>query len=54
MEHLSRAVNYYTCTVGKKPSEAANFVADVDAVHEQVEEAADDQIDDLKVHQNEN
>ncbi|GMI21702.1 hypothetical protein TeGR_g12309, partial [Tetraparma gracilis] len=34
VEHLSQAVNYYTCTVGKKPSEAANFVADVDAVHE--------------------
>ena len=34
VDSLSPSVTYYTCTVGKKPSEAANFLNDVDEVHE--------------------
>lgn len=36
-EHLSSNMHCFTCTVGKKPSAAANYVNDVDDVHELLE-----------------
>ncbi len=34
LENVNPSIKYYTCTVGKKPSEAANFLNDVEEVHE--------------------
>jgi len=36
-DHVSSHLQCFTCTVGKKPSAAANYVNDVDDVHEMLE-----------------
>lgn len=36
-EYVSRSLSCFTCTVGKKPSAASNYLNDVDEVHELLE-----------------